>query len=91
MSNYRLSLEYCVPWNYLDRAVGAMNDVLSHYQHVVDSFELIHGTKGAYEFKVNDKLVYSKKDLGRHAEPGEILNLFKEIVGPDVVVYPQTK
>jgi len=25
----------------------------------------------------------------RHAEPGEVLELFQEIIGPDVQVYPR--
>ncbi len=47
------------------------------------------GTKGAFEFKVNDEMIYSKKQLGRHAEPDEVLELFKELIGPGVEPYPQ--
>lgn len=66
-------------------------ELLTNYQHVIDELVLITGSKGAFEVKVDDNLIYSKKQLGRHAEPGEVLQLFKEIVGPDVPVYPQTK
>ena len=66
------------------------DDILRHYQHIIDTFIFIMGTKGAFEFKVNGELVYSKQTLQkRHAEPGEILALFQEIVGPDVDIYPQ--
>jgi selenoprotein W-related protein len=64
-------------------------DILSHYQHIIKEFTFITGTKGAFEFKVNHELLYSKKQLGRHAEPGEVLELFKELIGPDVEPYPQ--
>jgi predicted Rdx family selenoprotein len=47
------------------------------------------GTKGAFEFKVNDQLLYSKKASGRHAEPGEILSIFRDHVGHDVATYPK--
>jgi len=63
-------------------------DILFNYQHIIDEFTLIMGSKGAFEFKVDGQLLYSKKQLGRHAEPGEILKLFKEFIGPDVVPYP---
>ena len=87
---YTITLEYCVPWNYIERAVRVADNILSHYQHVIKSFTFITGSKGAFEFKVNDELIYSKQTLQmRHAEPGEILALFQEIVGPDVPVYPQ--
>jgi selenoprotein W-related protein len=65
------------------------DDILSHYQHIIDTFTVITGTKGAFEFKVNDEMLYSKKQLGRHAEPGEVLALFQELIGPDVEPYPQ--
>ena len=71
--------------------MSAISDVLTNYQLIIDEFAILTGTKGAFEFKVNDELVYSKKALGRHAEPGEILSIFEGIVGPDVAKYPRDK
>jgi hypothetical protein len=34
-----------------------------------------------FEFHFNDKLLFSKKELGRHSEDGEILKLIKEDLG----------
>lgn len=65
-----------------------MDDLLGDYQHVIEEVRLITGSKGAFELKVNDELIYSKKTIQRrHAEPGEILGMFREIVGPDVPIY----
>jgi selenoprotein W-related protein len=64
------------------------DDILSSYQHVIKTFTFITGTKGAFELEVNGQALYSKKALGRHAEPGEVLRLFKELVGPNVPTYP---
>lgn len=51
---------------------------------------LITSSGGAFEVKVNDELIYSKKTVQRrHAEPGEILSLFGEYVGPDVPTFPK--
>ena len=53
---------------------------------------MITSSGGAYEIKVNGELIFSKKTLQkRHAEPGEIFNLFADIVGPDVLRYPESK
>lgn len=61
---------------------------MGDYQHVIEDFRLITGSGGAFEFKVNSELLFSKKTMQRrHAEPGEILELFREVVGPDVPVY----
>lgn len=67
-------------------------DLLSAYQHIIDELRLITSSGGAFEVRVNDELIYSKKTMQkRHAEPGEILAMFREIAGPDVPTYPQTK
>jgi len=33
---------------------------------------------GVFEVTVDDRLVFSKKALGRHAEPGEVLELIRQ-------------
>jgi selenoprotein W-related protein len=65
------------------------DEIMTHYQHIIEQFTLITGSKGVFDLKVNDTLLFSKKALGRHAEPGEILQLFTELVGPGVERYPR--
>ncbi len=65
-------------------------DILSNYQHIINTFTFVMGSKGTFEFRVNDEMLFSKKQLGRHAEPGEVLALFKELIGPNVEPYPQS-
>jgi selenoprotein W-related protein len=64
------------------------DEILSSYQHVVKTFTFITGSAGAFELEVNGQQLFSKKRLGRHADPGEVLSLFQELVGPDVPTYP---
>jgi hypothetical protein len=53
---------------------------------------MITSSGGAYEITVNGKLIFSKKNIQkRHAEPGEVFKLFTDIVGPNVLRYPETK
>lgn len=49
--------------------------------------QLIPGKGGVFELNVNGKLLYSKKATGRHAEQGEVLKLFGDLVGPGVPRY----
>jgi len=35
----------------------------------------VRGSGGQFEVKLDGKLIFSKKQLGRHAEPGEILGM----------------
>jgi predicted Rdx family selenoprotein len=61
--------------------VSATADLLSKYQHVIESLTLLTGASGVYDVAVDGELIYSKGDTGRHAEPGEILQLFTGLVG----------
>jgi selenoprotein W-related protein len=70
--------------------VSATTDLLESYQHVIEDLTLITGDKGVFDVRVDGDLIYSKQESGRHAEPGEVLGLFRELVGPDVPVYGQT-
>jgi predicted Rdx family selenoprotein len=66
-------------------------ELLADYQHIIEEITLITSSAGAYEVRVNDELIYSKKTVqGRHAEPGEIMAMFREIVGPDVPTFPKS-
>ena len=62
---------------------------MSNYHHVIERFTLITGSKGVFHFVVDGQTLFSKKEVGRHAEPGEGLRLFQEYIGPDVESYPQ--
>jgi len=67
--------------------VRVAKEILSDYQHVIEKLELVTGTKGVFDVAVDDRLIYSKKQTGRHAREGEVLRAFAELVGPDVPRY----
>jgi selenoprotein W-related protein len=39
---------------------------------------MLPSSGGVFEVTVDDKLVFSKKALNRHAEPGEVLELIRQ-------------
>ena len=67
--------------------MSAVKDLLSNYQHVIDDLTVVTGQKGVFDVKVDGEMLYSKHETGRHAEPGEVLARFTELVGPDVPRY----
>ena len=68
------------------------DELLASYQHVITEIRMITSSGGAYEITVNGELIFSKKNIQkRHAEPGEVFKLFADIVGPDVLRYPEAK
>ncbi len=67
--------------------MSAASDLLSNYQHVIDTMTLDTGSKGVFDVVVDGALLYSKHASGRHAEPGEILDLFRSQYATDVTPY----
>ena len=67
--------------------MGAAEDLLANYQHVIEDLRLVTGENGVFDVTVDGDLIYSKAQTGRHAEPGEVLNLFVNLMGPDVSRY----
>lgn len=69
--------------------MSATSDLLTNYQHVIEELRLVTGSKGIFDVTVNGELLYSKGQTGRHAEDGEVLSLFTDLVGPDVTRFPR--
>jgi selenoprotein W-related protein len=67
--------------------VSAASDLLTNYQHVITGLRLVTGDKGVFDVAVDGDLIYSKAQTGRHAEPGEVLELFTDLMGSDVHRY----
>lgn len=70
--------------------MSAASDLLGDYQHIVESLTFTTGSKGVFDVTVDGELLYSKKETGRHAEPGEVLELFAQRYGDGIARYPET-
>ena len=67
--------------------MGAARDLLHDYQHAIGELTFITGRAGVFDVIVDGEVLYSKKAQGRHAEPGEVLALFRDRYGADLQVY----
>ena len=70
--------------------MSAASDLLHNYQHVIESLTLTTGSKGVFDVTVDGELIYSKQETGRHAEPGEVLELFTSSFGQGVERYAKS-
>lgn len=62
-------------------------DLLGAYQHTIETLTLRPGPRGSFDVAVDGKLLFSKHASGRHAERGEVLELFEGLIGSDVRRY----
>lgn len=52
-----------------------MAELLAAHEHDIDELVVVPSGGGVFEVDVDGERVFSKKALGRHAEPGEVLAL----------------
>jgi selenoprotein W-related protein len=67
--------------------VSVARDLLHEYQHVIETLTMVTGSKGVFEVVVDERPLYSKRAMGRHAQPGEVLALFREQYAAGVTPY----
>ena len=67
--------------------MSAAHDLLHDYQHVIAELRLVTGSKGVFDVVVDGDVLYSKGATGRHAKPGEVLELFRNRFAANVEVY----
>ena len=65
----------------------AAGEVLGIYQHVIEQVTLKPGPSGIFDVAVDGDVIFSKFEMNRHIEPGELLGLVREIVGLGVREY----
>ena len=58
-----------------------MDELLKQYEHVIEEIKLVPSDGGKFEVTVNGQLLYSKLQMHRHAEPGEVVGLVRKLVG----------
>lgn len=58
-----------------------MGELIRHYEHVIEEIKLIPSDEGRFEVTVNGQLLFSKLELHRHAEAGEVVGLVRKLVG----------
>jgi selenoprotein W-related protein len=58
--------------------VSLAHELLNHIEPEIESISLIPSDGSRFEVSVNNTLLYSKLQTGRHANPGEVLGLVSE-------------
>ena len=68
----------------MPRAVGLTDELLEGWVPILEAIELVPSSNGRFEVTLDDELIFSKAALGRHAQPGEVVDLVQERIGPPV-------
>ena len=55
-------------------------ELLRQFETEITSLGVVPSDGGRFEVSVNWEVVFSKKQLGRHADPGEVVGLVRKLV-----------
>ncbi len=65
------------------RAAWMAQELLTTFESELAEVALKPGTGGIFQVRVDEELVFSRKDAGRHAELAEIKRLVRDRIAPD--------
>ena len=71
----KIDIHYCQPWNYEPRAASVADELQKAFDVKAT---LIPGKGGIFDVIVDGVKVFSKHDLGRFPEPGEVVGEIKQ-------------
>ncbi len=72
-----IDVAFCVACNYQPRAVALADTLRRVFPEATITLTPTGG--GAFEVTADGTLIFSKNDLGRHAQPGEVLSRLNSI------------
>ena len=79
----RASITYCTQCRWLLRAAWLAQELLTTFEEELGEVALRPGTGGVFEIRLNDELIWSRKQEGRFPEAKEIKQRVRDHVAPD--------
>jgi selenoprotein W-related protein len=64
----------------MPRAASLAAELLNNFEPEIESVTLTPSDGGRFEVTVNDRMVFSKLQSHRHAEPGEVTRLIRQLL-----------
>jgi selenoprotein W-related protein len=84
MENHpRVEIRYCTQCRWILRAGWLAQELLSTFDTDLGEVALVPGTGGIFEVRVDDELVWSRKQQGRLPEAKELKQRVRDRVAPD--------
>ncbi len=80
---YRVRIEYCTQCRWLLRAAWLAQELLTTFVDDLAEVSLVPGTGGVFDIRLNDELLFSRKEAGRFPEAKEVKQLVRDKIDPE--------
>ena len=82
MSKHQVEIEYCTQCRWLLRAAWLAQELLTTFEADLKGVNLIPGTGGILEVRLNGEVLFSRKVVGRFPESKELKQLIRDVIDP---------
>lgn len=79
----KIEIEYCTQCQWLLRASWMAQELLTTFNTDITSLALVPGTGGIFEVRLNDSVIFSRKEAGRFPESKELKQLVRDVIDPE--------
>ena len=79
----RASITYCTQCRWLLRAAWLAQELLTTFEEELGEVALRPGTGGVFDIRLNDELIWSRKQEGRFPEAKEIKQRVRDRIATD--------
>ena len=79
----KLEIEYCTQCHWLLRATWMAQEILTTFNTDITSLALVPGTGGIFEVRLNNAVIFSRKEVGRFPESKELKQLVRDVIDPE--------
>lgn len=79
----RIEINYCTQCRWLLRAAWMAQELLTTFEGELGEVALVPGTGGIFDVRLNNELIFSRKQEGRFPESKELKQLVRDRIAPD--------
>lgn len=83
MNKPRLEIEYCTQCHWLLRAAWMAQELLTTFEVELGGITLVPGTGGVFEVRLDNHIIFSRKEQGRFPESKELKQRVRDCIAPD--------
>jgi len=78
-----LQIQYCTQCHWLMRAAWMAQELLTTFESDIAGLTLVPGSGGIFDVRLNDELIFSRKEQGRFPESKELKQLIRDRIDPE--------
>ncbi len=82
MLKNKVEIEYCTQCRCLLRAAWLAQELLTTFEQDLHSVSLQPSTGGVFIVRLNDKVIFSRKEAERFPESKELKQLIRDVIDP---------